>query len=188
MGYLSGNLLHVVPIGREVFLGRDVNGVTLAVIMSNSRRIPPNGHEVVAHAEDELVHCNALVLIAGLLTVRLHTAILRDMLLVFILVDMGHGCLVDIKKHIDIIPWIGLVTRLVCLRQLFEVRTADSLIRILLADILANVFPCEWNALLTLSDSFPTAFRIVEQDVAVGSVIAHIAVDGHDEGVDGTHT
>ena len=116
MGNLPCDLLHIVWIGRESLLGRDIHCITLSVIMGNACSILADGHKVVTHIEDKLIDADTLRFIllvhVGTFLVFCHTAILLHLFVIVFLMHMGHRGLVDVEQDIDILPRIGFVSSL----------------------------------------------------------------------------
>ena len=180
MNNLTCHFLHIVGIRGEILLGWNVQGVFLAVIMCNACGILADRNEIVLHALDIFVDIHTQLLVIN----RIVRSILLRLLGIFILMDVRHGGLVDIKDRIHVFTRVDLVLCLIGVSKSIVFCMADFILRIVFVDILIEVLPNERDSFLTFLYGLTAVMGLIEHRVDVGLEVAVVTVHDHDKCID----
>ena len=151
--------------------------------MCNASGILAYRDEIVFHTLDELVdiHSKELFICRPVCSKLLH------LLGVFVLVNMGHGGLVDVEDRIHILTRINLVLRFLCICERIVFSTADFILRIVFVDVLVEILPYERYSFLSFLHGFVAVVGFIKHRVAVGLELTAITMHCHNESTDGSN-
>ena len=184
---LTHHLLYIVVVVLEVTLPWKVDDILFRVVVSQTRAVLTDIHEVVFHLLKESVYTPMQLLVFLIaITSVLHRAVFLQGCSVGSFVGHRQERLIDIEQHTYLTVLHSLVLLLVLLRHFCVCLLSNDIVGIVAVDVLVPVVIQEGHAFLMLPHALTSCLRFGELSKQIAFAALGIGVKGKNKGIERT--